>query len=161
MIKRVTRRIKRYMERNTGQMKQIANQYAFELIGMVNWVSIACLQVSHITDLCFNHKDTSTMFTILICSSSLWNYAIPTVINIILTYSKICYTFVFVLIVLQKSAHHMKCFQTLAKMIMLTQIPRQAWNTLLSLWLWDDTNNPVPRHGLGKSLRHAPFCSFI
>lgn len=65
MIKRVTRRIKRYVERNTGQMKQIVNQYAFELIGMGNWVSIACLQVSHITDLRFNHKDTSAMLTIL------------------------------------------------------------------------------------------------
>lgn len=148
-----------YVERNTGQMKQIANQYAFESNGMGNWVSIACLLVSHITDLCFNRKDTSAMFTILICSSPLWSYAIPTVINVILTYSKICYTFAVVPIVLQKSALHMKCFQTLAKMIMLTQIPRQAWNTLLSLWLQDDTN-PVPCHGLCTSLRHAPFCSF-
>lgn len=66
MIKRVTRRMKRYVERNTGQMKQSANKYSFKSTGMGK-LSKHCLFtcLSHYTDLCFNHTDISAIFIIV------------------------------------------------------------------------------------------------
>lgn len=150
------------MWKGTGQVKQSTNQYAFESPGMGNWVSIACLLVSHITDLCLDHKTLLQCFQFLgpskLCSSPLWNSAIPMVINVILTYLK------FVIHLLPSLQFYRKVHFTWSAFKLLQEWlcwPKSLDKHGTQSCLYGYEMIPIPRHGLCTSPRHVPFCSFI